>query len=499
MNVRSQIAMVFHLDKCIGCHTCSISCKNIWTDRKGTEYMWFNNVETKPGTGYPTRWEDQDKYQGGWKLEGGKLKLRSTSRSKFLVNIFHHPHMPTLDDYYEPWTYDYKNLFDAPAGDDQPIARAISLVTGKPMEIEAGPNWDDDLSGSPIYAENDKNIEHLPEKQKQQLNALERLVFFYFPRICNHCLNPACVASCPSAAIYKRGEDGIVLINQQTCRGWRSCVSACPYKKTYYNWNTGKSEKCILCYPRLETGQAPACFHSCVGRIRYLGVLLYDADQIDQVARLPDDKLIEGQREMILDPFDPSVIEEAKKNGIDDEVIRYAQRSPVYKYVKLWKVALPPHLEFRTLPMLFYVPPLMSVLGAVEDDIYRSDCDPGQIYHKFDEARLPMGYLASLLGCGDEAKVSYALRKLWAVRWFKRSQTVGDVPMAKALEMLAEADCSEEEAEAIYRMTALPLFTERFMIPPMAREMAIEAMSGDTFEYKKQSGFGFRTAPKRGL
>ena len=66
MNVRSQIAMVFHLDKCIGCHTCSIACKNVWTDRKGTEYMWWNNVETKPGTGYPTQWENQDKYNGGW-------------------------------------------------------------------------------------------------------------------------------------------------------------------------------------------------------------------------------------------------------------------------------------------------------------------------------------------------------------------------------------------------------------------------------------------------
>ena len=66
MNVRSQVAMVFHLDKCIGCHTCSIACKNIWTDRKGTEYMWWNNVETKPGTGFPTQWENQDKYSGGW-------------------------------------------------------------------------------------------------------------------------------------------------------------------------------------------------------------------------------------------------------------------------------------------------------------------------------------------------------------------------------------------------------------------------------------------------
>ena len=54
MDIRAQISMVFHLDKCIGCHTCSVACKNIWTDRKGAEYQWWNNVETKPGTGYPS-------------------------------------------------------------------------------------------------------------------------------------------------------------------------------------------------------------------------------------------------------------------------------------------------------------------------------------------------------------------------------------------------------------------------------------------------------------
>ena len=55
MDVRAHMSMLFHLDKCIGCHTCSVACKNLWTDRKGAEYMWWNNVETRPGTGYPTR------------------------------------------------------------------------------------------------------------------------------------------------------------------------------------------------------------------------------------------------------------------------------------------------------------------------------------------------------------------------------------------------------------------------------------------------------------
>ena len=93
MDIRAQVSMVFHLDKCIGCHTCSIACKNIWTDRKGTEYMWWNNVETKPGTGYPTTWENQDKYKGGWVKDGDRLRLRLQGRTEGLGNIFFNPEL----------------------------------------------------------------------------------------------------------------------------------------------------------------------------------------------------------------------------------------------------------------------------------------------------------------------------------------------------------------------------------------------------------------------
>jgi nitrate reductase beta subunit len=497
MDVRSQISMVFHLDKCIGCHTCSIACKNIWTDRKGTEYMWWNNVETKPGTGYPTKWEDQGAYRGGWELDGkGRLRLRSTSKPTTVTNIFHNPSMPSMDDYYEPWTYRYQDLFEAPEGTDQPTARPVSMVTGEPIDVEAGPNWDDDLGGSPIYAANDPNLSALSEEQRTQLQSIERLVFFYLPRICNHCLNPSCVAACPSGALYKRGEDGIVLLDQTRCRGWRACVAACPYKKVYYNWQTGKSEKCILCFPRLETGQAPACFHSCVGRIRYLGVLLYDADRIVDVAQTRDEDLVEAHRSMVLDPFDPAVVEGARRNGIDESVIESARRSPVYKFVKTWGIALPPHIEFRTLPMLFYVPPLLPVMSAREGEIVGNVSE--ELFHTFDQARIPMAYLANLLAAGNEGKVSYALRKQMAVRMHRRAVTVGDVDRETADRVLREADCTAQEADEIYRLTALCTFEDRFVIPPMHREEAIEMMK-DPHEWKQEAGFGFREAPKRGL
>ena len=499
MNVRSQVSMVFHLDKCIGCHTCSIACKNIWTDRKGTEYMWWNNVETKPGTGYPTQWEDQEKYRGGWELgpKGGprNLRLKLQNRLQALGNIFYNPTLPTLDDYYEPWTYRYQDLINAPPGDDQPTARPISLVDGKPIEIEAGPNWDDDFGGSAVYAANDPVLAGLSEAERQQLFQIERLVFFYVPRICNHCLNPGCLAACPAGAIYKRGEDGIVLVSQDKCRGWRMCISGCPYKKVYYNWSTGKSEKCILCYPRQETGQAPACFHVCVGRIRYLGVLLYDADRIQEAAAVPDAGLVDAQRAAILNPADPEVVAAARKKGVPDGVIGAALKSPVYRYVQEWKLALPFHPQFRTLPMLFYVPPLLPVLSSIQETGAQRLAN--DFFSTLESARLPIRYMAGFLAAGNEAPVRAAYKKLIAVRLYKRAESVGDISRGEVEKALAEAAISAEEAEAIYRLTSLSTYEERFVIPPMAREVAIEAVT-DPQRREGEAGVGYHRPPRRG-
>ena len=134
----------------------------------------------------------------------------------------------------------------------------------------------------------------------------EQAFMFFLPRICEHCLNPSCVASCPSGAMYKREEDGIVLVDQDRCRGWRYCVSGCPYKKVYFNHNTGKAEKCTLCYPRIELGQPTICSETCVGRIRYLGLVLYDADRVQAAASVPDERdLLAAQRDVFLDPGGP--------------------------------------------------------------------------------------------------------------------------------------------------------------------------------------------------
>lgn len=516
MDVRSQMSMVFHLDKCLGCHTCTVACKNIWTDRKGAEYMWWNNVETKPGTGYPTKWEDQEIYKGGWeKNASGSIELKGAGKRKGLLNIFHNPNLPVIDDYYEPFTYKYLDLIESPLQDVQPVARPVSLITGKPIDIKMGPNWDDDLSGTPDFARKDPNLKNLSAAEQEAMFQLEKMAFYYLPRICNHCLNPACVASCPSGAIYKRGEDGVVLIDQTICRAWRMCVTACPYKKTYYNWSTGKSEKCLLCFPRLEVGEAPACMHSCVGRIRYLGVMLYDADKIEQVASSDDKDLIDNHMDIYLDPNDPKVIEAAKANGIADSTIKAAQESPIYKFVKEWKIALPLHAEYRTLPNLFYVPPLLPVMASVSeqekndgselnpiskhwDDKWLYDTSLENIFGTIEHMRMPLKYMANMFSAGNEDMIADKLKKLMAIRIHRRNVTVGDIPVEKSLAALKEVNLTVDEAEAIYKLTSLAKFGERFVIPAAHREQAIEMLES-TADVKGNTGFGFLEKPSRGL
>ncbi|MEU2915944.1 hypothetical protein ACWCQ0_35270 [Streptomyces massasporeus] len=167
MRVMAQMAMVMNLDKCIGCHTCSVTCKQAWTNRTGVEYVWFNNVETRPGQGYPRRYEDQDTWKGGWELnKRGKLALKAGGRFTKLVQIFSNPVLPSLDDYYEPWTYDYETLTNAPLQEHTPVARPKSLISGKDMKIAWSANWDDDLGGSAATSERDVLLNELSEKIK---------------------------------------------------------------------------------------------------------------------------------------------------------------------------------------------------------------------------------------------------------------------------------------------------------------------------------------------
>lgn len=478
MKIRSQIGMVLNLDKCIGCHTCSITCKNVWTSREGMEYAWFNNVETKPGIGYPKEWENQDKWNGGWvRNSDGSINPKIGGKYRVLANIFANPDLPEIDDYYEPFDFDYQNLHTAPEQKHQPVARPRSLISGKRMQkIEWGPNWEEILGTEFAKRSKDKNFDHI---QKEIYGQFENTFMMYLPRLCEHCLNPACVASCPSGAIYKREEDGIVLIDQEKCRGWRMCISGCPYKKIYFNWKSGKSEKCIFCYPRIESGMPTVCSETCVGRIRYLGVLLYDADRIKEVASAPAEQdLYEKQLEIFLDPFDPEIIKQAKADGIPDSVMDAARQSPVYKMAVDWKLALPLHPEYRTLPMVWYVPPLSPIQHAAD----AGHVGMAGVIPDVDSLRIPIKYLANLLTAGDEKPVKLALKRLLAMRAYKRAQNVENLDDQAVLE---EVGLTSLQVEEMYRYLAIANYEDRYVIPSAHREDAlVEA-------YAERGGCGF--------
>jgi nitrate reductase beta subunit len=218
---KRQFAAVFDINKCIACQTCTLACKTTWTSGKGQEYMLWNNVETKPYGFYPLTWD---------------LKMLEALGAQ----------------QWQSGEYTGRTLFEA--------AEAGERVLGwRPEEQDyAYPNTgEDDCAGQ---IENGANLQvpHLTW-------------FFYLARICNHCTYPACLASCPRGSIYKRPEDGIVLLDQGRCRGYQECVKACPYKKVFFNPSTGTSEKCIACYPKIEQGLQPQCFVNCIGKIRMAG------------------------------------------------------------------------------------------------------------------------------------------------------------------------------------------------------------------------------------
>src|SRR5574342_111601 len=216
-----QFAAVFDVNKCLACQTCTLACKTTWTSGKGQEYMLWNNVETKPYGFYPMAWD---------------------------VNLLEKLGAQN----WEGERYAGRTIFEA--------AQAGERVLGwRPEEMDyANPNVGEDDCANGV----DKGA---------HFSGVHNAWFFYLARICNHCTYPACLASCPRASIYKRQEDGIVLLDQARCRGYQECVKACPYKKTFYNAMNGTSEKCIACFPKIELGIQPQCFVNCIGKIRFAG------------------------------------------------------------------------------------------------------------------------------------------------------------------------------------------------------------------------------------
>jgi nitrate reductase beta subunit len=203
------------------------------------------------------------------------------------------------------------------------------------------------------------------------------------------------------------------------------------------------------------------------------------------------------------------VVAAAEECGVSPELIDAARRSPVYRFVVEWKLALPLHPEFRTLPMLFYVPPLLPVMGRTGDGAYEhltsgaeaESADGGALFAPLDRARVPIRYLAGLFSAGNPDVVRDALRRLLAVRYHMRAKDLDDVPAERVKRTLREAGLEARDAEEIYRLTALATLEERYVLPPLQREEALgggPAAEAMAHECRGQCGLGVVRKPERG-
>ena len=353
-------------------------------------------------------------------------------------------------------------------------------------KIEWGPNWEEILGGEFAKRSKDRNFDDI---QKEIYGQFENTFMMYLPRLCEHCLNPTCVASCPSGSIYKREEDGIVLIDQDKCRGWRMCVSGCPYKKIYYNWKSGKAEKCIFCYPRIEAGQPTVCSETCVGRIRYLGVLLYDADRIAEAASAEHDTqpVLGAARHLPRPARSARDRAGARRRRAGGMARPPRSTSPVYKMAVDWRVALPLHPEYRTLPMVWYIPPLSPVTARAQAGEIGMNGELPDVR----SLRIPLKYLANLLTAGDEEPVARALERMMAMRVFMRSRHVDGVDKPAVLERVG---LTRAEVEDMYRVMAIANYEDRFVIPTTHREYAENA-----FNVRGGCGFSFGNGCSEGV
>lgn len=130
---------------------------------------------------------------------------------------------------------------------------------------------------------------------------------YYLSIACNHCSNPTCVQGCPTGAMHKRSEDGIVLVNEEVCIGCRYCEMRCPYGAPQFNIEKKVMTKCDGCYERVLVGQNPVCVDSCPQRaleFDNIEVLRQKYGTLSQVGPLPDPA--QTQPNLVIKPHAPA-------------------------------------------------------------------------------------------------------------------------------------------------------------------------------------------------
>jgi len=176
---------------------------------------------------------------------------------------------------------------------------------------------------------------------------------------------------------------------------------------------------------------------------------------------------------VFLDPADPAVADEAARQGVPADWIDAARRSPVYQLAVRHKVALPLHPEYRTLPMVWYIPPLSPVADVAHAAGY-DDADPDRVFATIDALRIPVEYLANLFTAGDATPVRMVLRKLAAVRAIMRAGQLGLEPDTT---LPASVGATEADLADLYRLLAIAKYEDRYVVPPAHTEDAGRLMA----------------------
>ena len=175
----------------------------------------------------------------------------------------------------------------------------------------------------------------------------------------------------------------------------------------------------------------------------------------------------------------PEVIAQARLDGIPDNWLDAARNSPVYKMAVEWKVALPLHPEYRTLPMVWYVPPLSPITAAANAGHVGTNGEIPDV----NQLRIPVKYLANLLTTGDTVPVVNALERMLAMRAYQRAKHVDQRINTTVLEQVG---LTQDEVEEMYRVMAIANYEDRFVIPTTHREYAENA-----FNVRGGCGFSF--------
>jgi nitrate reductase beta subunit len=366
MKIRAQIGMVLNLDKCIGCHTCSVTCKNVWTSREGRRIRLVQQRRDQAGHRLSqASGRTRRSWNGGWRRKAnGKIEPRMGAKWRILAKIFANPDLPEIDDYYEPFDFDYGHLQTAPemkAFSD----RAAALADHRQADGEdrMGPELGGDPRRRVRQAVEGRQLRGHPEGDLRPV------------RKHLHDVPAEAVRALPQPHLRGR----LPLRRDLQARGRRHRPDrpgqvprlahvrlGLPLQEDLLQLvDSGKSEKCTFCFPRIEVGTADGLFRDLrrphpLSRRAALRRRPHRGGRQHSGREGP----LPGPARHLPRSARPGGDRPGARRRRAGSLARGGPPRPVYKMAIEWKVAFPLHPEYRTLPMVWYVPPLSPIQSA---------------------------------------------------------------------------------------------------------------------------------------